>query len=85
MELDPSLEGRFADKMQKVRNVLVVGEGFVDAEVDYEQSARMVLFRAPGAISFKMRRDEFDTKTDCEIAFYASKRMRRPLVNARKP
>jgi hypothetical protein len=75
----------FASKMQKVCNVLVVGEGFVDAEVAYEPDAAMVSFRAPGAISCRMRRDEFDQKSDCEIAFFVSVRMRRPVASPGKP
>jgi hypothetical protein len=84
MEADQR-DGPFTAKMEKVRNVLVAGEGFVGAEVAYERDARLVSFRAPGASSFKMRRDEFDTKTDYEIAFYVSRRMRPPVESPRKP
>lgn len=73
----------FGDKMQKVRRVLAVGEGFTDVEVDYAQEAGVVSFRAAGAKSFKMRRAELDARTEFEIAFYVATRMRRPPAGAR--
>jgi hypothetical protein len=72
-----SMVDLFAEKMTKVRDVLS-GEGFAQAEVRYEAEAGIVRFVAPGAIPFQMRRQEFDAKTDLEVAFFVAHRMRRP-------
>jgi hypothetical protein len=82
---DKARDDAFTIKMRKVRDVLTVGEGFVDAEVEYEREAGIVSFRAASAIAFKMRRAEFDARSDCEIAFFVSTRMRRPVASTSKP
>ena len=82
---DETRDDAFTIKMRKVRDVLVVGEGFVDAQVEYEHATGIVFFRATGANAFKMRRAEFDRRSDCEIAFFVSTRMRPPVAIVRKP
>ncbi len=70
----------FTRKLMKVRHVLVTGEGFADAEVAYERTTAVVRFSAPGAISVTMRRDQFDSRSDCEVAFFVAPRMRKPVA-----
>ena len=82
--IDKPSDDPFLQKMRKVRDVLVRGEGFIDAQVLYEQDARIVRFHAEGAASFQMRRDDFDRKSDCEIAFFVATKMRPPPI-AGKP